>query len=92
MLRKIGVKNKMSEYDKRLRIRDLYNAISKAIEDFKIQWENDDLRLNTMKYFLALDSAISDIEIDCGLSDARKVWNEILEKERQERLKKIRGF
>jgi len=89
---KIGVKNKMSESDRRLRISDLYNAIDRAIHHFKEQWQNDDLEIGTEDYFKALDSAISDIEVDSGLSDARRVWKEILERENQERLKKIRGF
>lgn len=78
--------------DVQLRIQDLYQAIDKAIDNFKIQWSNDDLEIASEKYFKALDSAISDIEVDSGLSDARKVWNEIFEKECKARLEKMRGF
>lgn len=91
MLRKIE-EIEMFEYNQRLRISDLYNIIMKGIEDFKIQWVNDGLIENSEKYFMALDSAFSDSEVDSGLSDYRKILNEKFEKECQERLKKMRGF
>lgn len=82
----------MSESDRCLRIRDLYNAIDKAIDHFKIQWSNDGFEIAHEDYFKALDSAISDIEVDSGLSDARRVWNDEYDKRMEKRLKKIRGY